>query len=178
MKCKYCKNEFEKVAPKQRVCTSNECLKRFSEEVKEKEWKVKKKKLKEELQTVSELTKIAQKYCNDYIRLRDTGKNCISCDKELKGKFDAGHYFNTTYSNVRFNEFNIHGQCTVCNHRKHGNLLEYQIGIEKRVGGIELFDLHQKAHEKRTYTKSELREITEYYKKKIKDFKKTLAETK
>ena len=179
MKCKYCKTDFVKVAPKQRVCTSIECLKRFSDEVKDKEWKAKKKKLKEELQTISDLTKIAQKYCNDFIRLRDKDKECISCDKQLKGKFDAGHYFESSrYPSVRFDYFNIHGQCVNCNKHRHGNLLEYQIGIEKRVGGVELFELHRKAHEKRTYTKQELRDITEDYKKKIKNLKKKLAELK
>jgi len=174
MKCKYCKKQFEKVAPKQRICTSNECLKRFSEEVKNKEWKAKKKLLKEELQTIPELIKIAQKHFNDFIRLRDKDANCVSCDKPLTKKFDAGHYFNTSYSNVRFNEYNVHSQCVNCNKHKHGNLLEYQIGIEKRVGGIELFELHQQAHIKKEWTKSELKEIINIYKKK----KKTLAETK
>lgn len=171
MKCKYCKEQFEKVAPKQRVCMSDECLKRFSDEVKQKEWAIKKKALKEELQTVSDLTKIAQKYCNDFIRLRDKDEQCISCDKQLKGKFDSGHYFNTSYSNVRFNEFNIHGQCVNCNKHKHGNLLEYQIGIEKRIGGVELFELHQQAHIKKSWNKDELNEIIYIYKKKIKEWK-------
>lgn len=174
MKCKYCKKQFEKVAPKQRVCTSDECLKRFSNEVKDKEWTIKKKLLKEELQTIPELTKIAQKYFNDFIRLRDKDKPCISCEKPLPKKFDAGHYFNTSYSNVRFNQFNAHNQCVNCNKHKHGNLLEYQIGIEKRVGGIELFELHEQAHIKKSWTKEELKEIIEIYKKK----RKTLAETK
>lgn len=173
MKCKYCKEQFEKVAPKQRVCMSDECLKRFSNEVKQKEWAIKKKALKEELQTVSDLTKIAQKYCNDFIRLRDKDEQCISCDKQLKGKFDAGHYFESSrYISVRFDEFNIHGQCVNCNKHRHGNLLEYQIGIEKRIGGIELFELHRKAHIKKTWSKEELKEIIDIYKKKKKNLQK------
>jgi hypothetical protein len=60
-----------------------------------------------------------------------------------------------------------------CNYHKHGALLEYQVGIEKRIGGIELFDLHQKAHEKRTYTKDELRSITKKYRKLTRDLQKS-----
>ena len=174
MKCKYCKKEFKKVAPKQKVCTDNQCLKMFSDEVKQKEWAIKKKELKESLETIKDLTKKAQKYCNDYIRARDKDLPCVSCGKELGKKFDAGHYFNTSYSNVRFNEFNIHAQCVSCNKHKHGNLLEYQIGIEQRVGGLELFELHQQAHEKRTYTKEELRSITEKFKQMKKNLLKNL----
>ena len=172
MKCKYCKEQFEKVAPKQRVCMSDECIKRFSKEVKDKEWAIKKKALKEELQTVPELIKIAQKYFNDFIRLRDKDTNCVSCDKPLTKKHDAGHYFNTSYSNVRFNEYNVHSQCVNCNKHKHGNLLEYQIGIEKRVGGIELFELYKQAHIKKTWSKEELKEIIDIYKKKKKNLQK------
>ena len=123
------------------------------------------------------MTKKTQKHVNDYIRERDRGKDCISCDKPLRGKFDAGHYFESSrYPSVRFDESNIHGQCVNCNKHRHGNLIEYQVGIEKRIGGVDLFELHQKAHEKRVYTKEELREITEEYKKKKKDLQKQKKE--
>ena len=117
--------------------------------------------------------KEAQKAFNAFIRERDKDKPCISCNRLLVGKFDAGHYFSSGgHKNVTFHEDNVHGQCVFCNRHRHGNLIEYQIGIEKRIGGVELFDLHKKAHEKRTYTKEELREITEEYKKKKKDLQK------
>ena len=133
-----------------------ECVSAWVLEANQKAWNIEKKRLKEELETISELTKKTQKHVNDYIRERDRGKDCISCDKPLKGKFDAGHYFESSrYPSVRFDDNNIHGQCVTCNKHRHGNLIEYQIGIEKRIGGVELFDLHQKAHEKRTYTKEE-----------------------
>jgi hypothetical protein len=122
--------------------------------------------LKEELETVQSLMKKAQTYFNSFIRKRDANKNCISCDTLLTGKFDAGHYFSS--GTVTFDERNVHGQCVACNQHKHGNLLNYQIGIEKRIGGEELINLHEEAHKTRKYTREELKEIIELYKQKVK----------
>ena len=70
---------------------------------------------------------------------------------------------------VTFNEMNVHGQCVACNQHKHGNLLNYQIGIEKRIGGEELIKLHEEAHKIRKYTREELKAIIEEYKQKKKN---------
>ncbi len=165
-KCKNCKESFETKNKNQRYCLEPKCVHKWVIEANKKAWEVEKKKMLEDLETVSELTKKAQKEFNSFIRERDKDKGCISCGTELNSKFDAGHYFESyRYPNVRFDYNNVHGQCTVCNHRRHGNLLEYQVGIEKRIGGVELFDLHQKAHEKRTYTKEELRSTIKKYRK-------------
>ena len=173
-KCKNCRESFEPKHKNQRYCLEPKCVHKWVIESNKKAWDVEKKKMLEDLETVSELTKKAQKEFNSFIRARDKDKTCISCEKELTGKFDAGHYFNTQYSSVRFDESNVHGQCVTCNYHKHGALLEYQIGIEKRIGGVELFDLHQKAHEPRTYTKDELRSITKKYRKLKNNLRKTL----
>ncbi len=175
-KCKNCKESFEPKNKNKRYCLEPKCVHKWELEANKKEWYLEKKKMLEGLETVSELTKKAQKEFNSFIRERDKDKPCISCEKELVGKFDAGHYFNTQYSSVRFDENNVHGQCVNCNYHKHGALLEYQVGIEKRIGGIELFDLHQKAHEKRTYTKEELRIITKKYRKLKNNLRKNLQD--
>jgi predicted transcriptional regulator with HTH domain len=121
---------------------------------------------------VQSLTKKAQRYFNAYIRERDKNKLCVSCDKPLGSKYDAGHYFSTSHKNVTFNENNVHGQCVACNQHKHGNLLNYQIGIEKRIGGEKLIKLHEEAHKVRKYTREELKQIIEKYKQKKKDLNK------
>jgi hypothetical protein len=72
---------------------------------------------------------------------------------------------------VTFNEDNVHAQCVTYNRYKHGNLLEYQIGIEKRIGPERLLELHEKAHDVRKYTADELKEIIKKYKKKIAELK-------
>ena len=107
-------------------------------QLKEKE----KKQLKEELETVQSLMKKAQKYFNTYIRERDKKKPCVSCGQPLGHKFDAGHYFSSgTHKAVTFDERNVHGQCVACNQHKHGNLLNYQTGIQERIGENGLIQL-------------------------------------
>jgi hypothetical protein len=95
--------------------------------------------------------------------------------KELrKGNIDAGHYFSAGgFGSVRFSELNVHAQCSrPCNKDKSGDLLNYQIGIEKRIGGEELIKLHEEAHKVRKYTREELKQIIEKYKQKKKELNK------
>jgi len=109
---------------------------------------------------------------NKFIRLRDQGKECISCGQPPK-KSNAGHYFSQGgHSNVRFDEDNVHLQCEHCNSFLSGNLLNYQIGIEERIGGERLIELHSRAHEVKKWTAEELKEITDTYRKKIKAIEK------
>jgi len=168
-RCKNCKEKFEVKHFNQKYCFKSDCVKVWVETAKVKNWKKEKKRLKDELETVQSLTKKAQVYFNAYIRERDKHKPCVSCEKPLGSKFDAGHYFSTSHKNVTFNENNVHGQCVFCNQHKHGNLLNYQIGIEKRIGGEELIKLHEEAHKIRKYTREELKAIIETYKQKKKD---------
>jgi hypothetical protein len=171
-RCKNCKDKFEPVRFNAKYCLKDECIKAFVEEVKAKEWKKTKAKLKNEIKTNSDWLKEAQKVFNTYIRLRDQGKPCVSCSGSLGEKYDAGHYFSMGgHKAVTFNEDNVHAQCVTCNRYKHGNLLEYQIGIEKRIGAERLIKLHTEAHEVRKYTTDELKKIISTYKKKCKELK-------
>ena len=114
--------------------------------------------------------KKAQKVFNTFIRTRDKEQNCISCDRKLESKFDAGHYFSSGgHKNITFNEDNVHGQCVYCNQHKHGNLIAYQIGIEKRIGGIRLLKLHEQAYKEYKPTREGLKELIIIYTKKIEE---------
>lgn len=169
-KCKNCKQKFEAKHFNQKYCFKSECVKEWVKTAKVKNWKKEKKQLKENLETVQSLTKKAQTYFNSYIRARDNNKPCVSCSGELGNMFDAGHYFSVGgHGSVRFNEMNVHGQCRRCNHFLHGNLLNYQIGIEQRIGGDQLIKLHEDAHKIKKYTRQELKEIIELYKQKKKE---------
>jgi hypothetical protein len=171
MKCKQCKEEFTPVRFNQKYCFDSFCVKVWIELEKQKQWKIKKKILKNELQTLPELMKIAQTTFNKYIRKRDKGKPCISCEKPLGAKFDAGHYFSMGgHKAVTFDEDNVHGQCVTCNQHKHGNLIEYQIAIQKRIGADRLIELQARAYDVKKWTREELSEIIKTYKKKINDY--------
>jgi hypothetical protein len=169
MRCKNCKEKFEPIRFNHKYCLKDECVRAFVAETKEKMWKQTKVKMKNELKTTSDWMKEAQKVFNQYIRLRDKHKPCVSCDSKLGVKFDAGHYFSSVHKAVTFDEDNVHGQCVACNQYKHGNLLNYQIGIEKRIGADRLLTLHEKAYQTRKYSADELKEIIKTYKQKIKD---------
>ena len=171
-RCKNCRDKFEPIRFNHKFCLKDECIKAFVEETKAAAWKNTKKKWTNELKTTSDWLKEAQKVFNTYIRARDKGKPCISCEGKLGSKFDAGHYFSSGgHKAVTFDEDNVHGQCVACNQYKHGNLLNYQIGIEKRIGADKLIELHEKAHKTRKYTTDELQEIIFIYKQKTKDLK-------
>ena len=170
MRCKNCKEKFEPIRFLHKYCLKDECIRAFVAETKEKMWKQTKVRMKNELKTTSDWMKEAQKVFNQYIRLRDKHRPCVSCESKLGSKYDAGHYFSSGgHKAVTFDEDNVHGQCVACNQYKHGNLLNYQIGIEKRIGADRLLQLHEKAHEVRKYSADELQEIIKTYKQKIKD---------
>ena len=167
-RCKHCKEKFEPARFNQKYCFNPECVRVWIDTEKTKQWKAKKTKLKKELMSLQDYLKIAQQVFNKYIRERDKGLPCISCGNEPK-KANCGHYFSQGgHSNVRFDEDNCHLQCEHCNSYLSGNLLNYQIGIEKRIGGQRLLALHERAHETKKWTIDELTDLIATYKKKIK----------
>jgi hypothetical protein len=169
MRCKNCKDKFEPIRFNHKFCLKDECIKAFVEEAKAAQWKKTKVKLKNDLKTTTDWLKEAQKVFNTFIRLRDDGLNCISCDKPPKKK-NCGHYFSQGgHANVRFDEDNCHLQCEHCNTFLSGNLLNYQIGIEKRIGAQRLIELQGRAHEIRKFTPDELKYLIHTYKIKIKE---------
>jgi hypothetical protein len=170
-RCKNCKEKFEAKHFNQKYCFKEVCVRVWVETAKVKNWKNTKKKMKADLMTLSDYMKKAQQVFNKYIRERDKHKLCVSCEKPLGSKFDAGHYYSTKHKSVTFNEDNVHGQCVTCNQHKHGNLLNYQIGIAKRIGGDKVLELHVKAHETKKWTIEEVKEIIATYKKKINEIR-------
>ena len=110
----------------------------------------------------------AQVVFNRWIRKRDQGKRCISCDKPLKvGNIDAGHYYSAgAHSALRFNEDNCHSQCSrPCNKDKSGDLINYREGLIKRIGEDRLALLNHKAKEQKKWEIDELKELISHYKK-------------
>ena len=76
---------------------------------------------------------LAQSAVNAYVRARDEGMPCISCG-EMK-PLQAGHYWSVgARPEMRFNEANIHGQCSRCNVDLAGNRDAFRAGIVDRLG--------------------------------------------
>lgn len=83
--------------------------------------------------SVAQLKTKAQKSFNSYIRKRDEGQACISCGS--RSPSHAGHFYSAGhYSALRFNEYNCHLQCVRCNYFLSGNLNQYRINLEKKIG--------------------------------------------
>jgi len=126
--------------------------------------------MKKELLTVQDYLKLAQQVFNKWIRNRDKDKPCISCGKELKqGNIDAGHYYSAGgHYNVRFDEDNVHAQCSrPCNKDKSGDLLNYRKGLIERIGIERFEELEKKSQVTRKFTINELQEIIKKYRKII-----------
>ena len=169
-KCKYCKEQFQPITTLQKNCFEPNCVTDWINETKQKQWTKRKAKLKAELMTLSDYVKLAQQVFNKYIRLRDAGKNCISCNKPAL-KENAGHYYNANnHWNVRFNELNVHLQCEYCNTFLSGNLIEYRNNLINKIGLEQLILLEAEANKTRKFTVNELKEIINTYKEKIKQF--------
>ena len=168
-KCKYCKSVFSPINSLQKNCFEPLCVSDWINEVKEKNWKRKKAKMKMDLMTIQDYVKLAQQVFNKYIRLRDAGNVCISCQKKPL-KENAGHFYNANnHWSVRFDERNVHLQCEHCNTYLSGNLIYYRENLLTKIGIEEFENLSAEAMKTRKFTIDELKEIIATYKKKIKE---------
>jgi gamma-glutamylcyclotransferase (GGCT)/AIG2-like uncharacterized protein YtfP len=170
-KCLVCKDKFTPQNNIQIVCQPS-CAVEYMKRQRSKEWKQQKKEIKQKLETKSEVLRACQIVFNTYIRLRDKDKNCISCDKKLIGKFDAGHFFSVgAYPNLRFHENNVHGQCVHCNRDKHGNVKEYDLRLQKLLNDKEYAELLESRNKPLKLALDEVKELIYIYRQKIKELK-------
>ena len=115
--------------------------------------------------------------CHKFVKLRDYKKPCISCGVPYNDKFQAGHFYKAElFSNLKFDENNIHGQCFGCNNFKEGNESGYRVGLIQRYGIDYVNELDEKAknYKKNTFIwdREELEKIRAYYSYKIKNHEK------
>lgn len=126
---------------------------------------------KEKLKTLSQLEDEAKKSFQKWVRMRDAGKNCISC-YENKESYDGGHFKKAEiYSGVIFHEMNCHAQCRKCNRFLNGNELNYRKGLIMRYGEEYANYIEDLANSTRIkkYTREELIGIKNKYDLKIKN---------
>lgn len=174
-KCVVCGSFFDQYNSLQKVC-GVPCALKYSETkakiTKKKDDKKRLNLLKEELMTTSDWKLKLQKIFNEFIRIRDAEKGCISCGTPLNNrKFDAGHFYASTYEGLRYNEMNVHGQCVPCNRNKHGNIHEYRKRITDRITPKDLIWLDENRHTPLRLKVYEIKELITEYKSKIKELK-------
>lgn len=122
---------------------------------------------------VSHWSDKAQKACNEYIRLRDAGKPCISCGtKKATIKYDAGHFVPRGRSAaLRFEPTNIHKQCSWnCNENLSGNYGEYRKALIL-LYGIEHVEWLEGPHEMPRYRVEDYKRIYAEFKAMTKQLK-------
>lgn len=160
--------------PLQKVCGPACAMKIARKAVEKADRKETKLKL-DAMQTRPQLLRKAQTAFNAYIRARDKGKPCISCDKPLDGganTFDAGHYRSVgSAPHMRFVEDNCHGQCKHCNNWLAGNHVEYRKRLLERIGEHQL-GLLESDNTLRKYTKEGLEEIAKHYREEARRLEK------
>lgn len=174
--CKTCKDKFIPKYFLQKYCmVHDECIKAFSTWVGEQNKKkidkaIKQdiKERKEKLMSHKDYIKLLQVVFNTYIRLRDKHLPCISCGTFKAEEFHAGHYIATTYQYLRFDEANVHKQCSKCNTYLRGNSIPYRIELIKRIGLKEVERIENDRHKRLEMTITQIKEKMIHYKKLIK----------
>lgn len=130
---------------------------------------------KEKLKSRAEHLKDTQHAFNAWVRARDAELPCVSCGRQHQGKYDAGHY-RTVGSNpaLRFEPMNCHRQCSPCNTRLSGNIVNYRIELVKRIGA-EAVEWLEGPHEPKKYTIEQLKAMTADYRAKTRELKRAVA---
>ena len=112
--------------------------------------------------TLPKLTEKAQKVFNAYIRKRDSELPCISC-----GQFrtlQAGHYVPVRGgSYLRFNEWNVNGECEYCNGFDDFHLIGYRKRLINKIGIDAVKWLEDNRRNVNKWTRDELHNIIKKY---------------
>lgn len=183
VKCKVCRSEFVRKLPNQKVCGAD-CATSFAVSDRAKQERITQKQQASADRKQMELLRPrkwwlakAKTALHAYIRARDEGKQCISCDTILiklgrvGGDYDAGHFRSVgSAKHMEFVERNIHGQCKSCNDYKKGNQIEYEHRLRARYGD-DYVECLLNDNTARNLTIDDFKVIEAKYKKLIKEMK-------
>lgn len=172
-KCRNCGKEFTPFLSTQKACSQSCAISIARMKLQKDEslrWSAEKKQRKEALMSHAEWLKTLQVVFNTYIRERDKNEPCISCGT-TKGQMHCGHYRSVSVApQLRFNEDNCSKQCARCNTYLSGNLINYRIGLVKKIG-LKKVEQLEKDNSDLKLSIPEIKEKITYYKQKIKDLK-------
>ena len=141
-----CRKRFDVTTPRQARVTwcSEDCaiaiVRRKRERAKAEQERKERRELreaKEKIKPRSAYMKEAQAVINRYVRLRDARLGCISCNKPptWNGQWHASHFRSVGAApHLRFNLWNIHKACSVCNNHLSGNIMAYRPALIEKIG--------------------------------------------
>lgn len=137
--------------------------------------RVKKEALKSRKQWLDE----CQAVVNKYVRLRDRDLPCCSCDRPASwnGQWHASHLRSVgAASSVRFNLWNIHKGCSICNNHLSGNIGDYLPRIRARIGDDKVDWLYTQ-NQLRTYDIPYLGRLKAVMSKRVRRLEKRLSDS-
>lgn len=109
--------------------------------------------------TLPKLKKKTQIVFNRRVRERDKDQPCIACGR-YSDNMHASHYIAQGFSSfLRYHPDNCHNCCAGCNLFKRGNLIEYRIGLLKKIGEEKVQWLEDNRHALMKWTRDDLQEI-------------------
>lgn len=131
-------------------------------------------------QSIKTLKKQAWGVFSEYIRKRDclrtTGSleygECFTCDDPPQhhiSYLQAGHFIAGRHNAYLFSEEGVHAQCVKCNLTLGGNPHEYRRRLVQMYGEEKTMALEIEAKALKRFTISELKDLTKYYKEKIRE---------
>ena len=121
----------------------------------------------------------ADKWFSRFIRARDTAfisngipmAMCITCGRtyDVIHEMDAGHFVKRDRKGTRYNEQNVHVQCTRCNRYRSGEEFAHGVAIDRLYGTGTAEKLYALGSAKARLSKEDLARIAEEYKQKYRD---------
>ncbi|MFJ2319218.1 recombination protein NinG [Pseudomonas sp. NPDC087817] len=130
---------------------------------------------KEKLKSRAEHMREAQAAFNEWVRLRDSDRPCVSCGRHHEGQYHAGHYRSVGANpELRFEPLNVWKQCAPCNTHLSGNLVNYRLSLAQLIGP-EKVDWLEGPHPACKHTVEEIKTIKAEYRAKTRELKKEAA---
>lgn len=182
-KCRACPTRFTPSRPLQVACCPD-CAQTLARRNREKAEKqaatIERQKTRaalEALKTIPQLIAEADRAFCAWVRARDAGLPCICCGETAKsssltgGEWDAGHYRSRgAASHLRYHPDNASAQRKRCNRRAF-DVASYRANLIARIGleRVEALEQDNRTHK---WTRDELREIRDTYRKKLRELLK------
>lgn len=184
-RCKICRGEYIKRSMGHKVCGPR-CAEALALEVRNKSERkaaaaerVKDRATREKLKTRQQWLKEAETVVNRYVRLRDQWEHlgCISCDRgpNWQGQWHASHYKAVgANSALRYNLWNIHRSCSICNNHLSGNIAAYTKRLPAKIGQ-ERFDWLETQNQSVKYEIDYLKRLKAVFAKKCRRMEKRIT---
>ncbi|USU02975.1 MULTISPECIES: recombination protein NinG [Pseudomonas] len=130
---------------------------------------------KEKLKSRADHLREAQAAFNEWVRLRDADRPCISCGRHHEGQYHAGHYRSVGANpELRFEPLNVWKQCAPCNTHLSGNLVNYRLSLLQLIGPQKV-DWLEGPHPACKHTVEEIKTIKAEYRAKTRELKRAAA---